>query len=229
MLAHAWVLPWPAASTQRSACVDSRLLAFIGVAALLTISPGPDMALVLRNALRSGTGTAILTAAGTVTGVLAWGIASSIGIAAVLATSAALFEALKLAGAAYLVALGVAALLASRQHRHAVTATETTAALASRAAAFRQGLLTNLLNPKVGVFYTTFLPQFMIPGQPVLARSLLLAAIHAGMSLAWLSAYAYAATRAGDLLRTRRTRVWLERATGAILIGFGLRLAADVR
>ena len=206
--------------------MDSRLLAFLGVAALLTIAPGPDMALVLRNALRGGRPTVLPTAAGICSGCIVWGAASSLGVAAVLAASAQLYQGLKLAGAAYLVFLG---LLAFRAALRGPVAAEGEPGTLSRTrlGSYRQGLLTNLLNPKVGIFYATFLPQFIGPGQPVFATSVALACIHAGMGLVWLTMYGYGATRLADRLSRGRIRQALEAASGTVLVAFGLRLAAD--
>jgi threonine/homoserine/homoserine lactone efflux protein len=205
--------------------MDSRLLAFIGVAALLTIAPGPDMALVLRNALRGGRRAVVPTAAGICTGCIVWGAASSLGVAALLAASAQLYQALKLAGAAYLIFLGVLAL------RAAIRGGETQAgpggATLSRSGFYRQGLLTNLVNPKVGVFYATFLPQFIAPGQPVFLTSVALACIHAGMGFVWLTVYGYGASRLADVVSRGRIRQGIEAATGTVLVAFGLKLAID--
>jgi threonine/homoserine/homoserine lactone efflux protein len=205
--------------------MDSRLLAFIGVAALLTIAPGPDMALVLRNALRGGWRAVMPTAAGTSTGCIAWGAASSLGVAALLAASAQLYQALKLAGAAYLIFLGVLALRAAV--RGDATEPGLRDATRSRAGSYRQGLLTNLLNPKVGVFYATFLPQFIAPGQPVFLTSVALACIHAGMGFVWLTVYGYGASRLADVMSRGRIRQGIEAATGTVLVAFGLKLAID--
>lgn len=206
--------------------METRLIAFVGVAALLTISPGPDMALVLRNALAHGQRAVFPTAAGVGTGCLIWGAASSLGVSALLSASAQLYDALKLAGAAYLIVLGVLALRVAWHHRVGSPATSEQAPL-SRGGAYRQGLFTNLLNPKVGVFYATFLPQFIAPGQPVFATSMLLASIHVALGLIWLTAYGYGASRLGDVLRTGRVRQVLEAASGVVLIAFGLRLLTD--
>ena len=205
--------------------MDSRLIAFVGVAALLTIAPGPDMALVLRNALRGGRPTVVPTAAGICTGCIVWGAASSLGVAALLAASAQLYEALKLAGAAYLVFLGVLAFRAAMRGNPSRSDSDQTTR--TRSGAYRQGLLTNLLNPKVGVFYATFLPQFIGPGQPVFATSVMLACIHAGMGLVWLTVYGYGASRLADVMSRGRVRRGIEAATGTVLVAFGLRLAAN--
>jgi threonine/homoserine/homoserine lactone efflux protein len=206
--------------------VDSRLIAFIGMAALLTIAPGPDMALVLRNALLGGRRTILPTAAGICSGAIAWGAASSLGVAALLAASAQLYEALKLAGAAYLVILGIVALREALGPRGADRARRGSSSR-SRWGAYRLGLVNDLLNPKMGVFYVTFLPQFIAPGQPVFATSIMLACIHAAMGLTWLTIYGYGATRLADVFTGGRVRQALEATTGAVLVAFGLRLAAD--
>lgn len=132
----------------------------------------------------------------------------------------------KLAGAAYLLILGLLALRAALESRSA-DGPERSPAPFPRRGAYRQGLLNNLLNPKIGVFYATFLPQFIAPGQPVFATSMMLACIHAAMGFAWLIAYGYGATRLANVLRGGRIRRAIEAATGTVLIAFGLRLATD--
>ena len=199
------------------------ILTFTGVAALLTITPGADMALVTRSALRGGRGAAFATTLGVVTGVTAWAAASALGIAALLAASATGFTALKLVGAGYLVFLGLQAIWGTRRGAPAPVWAE------RQGAPFRQGLVTNLLNPKIAVFYSTFLPQFIVDGDPVLLKSLLLAGIHSVMGLVWLSGYAWAVTRAGDFLRRPRARRLLDRLTGSVLIALGVRLALERR
>jgi len=212
--------------------VDARLLAFVGVAALLTMSPGPDMALVLRNSLTRGRAAVFPTALGTCSGCVAWGALSSVGIAAVLNASAQLYDTLRLAGAAYLVFLG-ARTLWDVWGRHAepsvADATGAGVVVGSRGAAYRSGLLTNLLNPKVGTFYTTFLPQFIAPGEPAFLMSIALASIHAAMNLFWLTAYGHAAVRLGDVIRRGRVRKGIETTSGTVLVAFGLGVALERR
>jgi len=207
--------------------MDTRLLAFIGIAAIITITPGPDMALVTRVALARGRSAALLTSLGIVTGLLVWGVASAAGIAALLNASATLYTALRLAGAAYLIFLGVQALLARAPARD--LAADASPSPKRRASAYGQGLLNNLLNPKIGVFYTAFLPQFIAPGQPFFLMSLLLASIHAVLGIAWLFLYAAAVTRAGNILRRPRTLRAMERVAGVVLLALGLRLATEQR
>jgi len=209
--------------------VDPHFLAFAGVAALLTISPGPDMALMLRNVLRGGARVVLPTAVGTCAGLLVWGAASSLGIAALVAASEGLYVLLRLAGGAYLVVLGVSALrTALRGGSHGGAAPAVGSPGLTRPAAFRNGFMTNLLNPKIGVFYATLLPQFIPPGAPALATSVLLAAIHAAECLVWLTAYGLVLARFGDLVREGRARRILEGLTGVVLVGIGVRVAAEV-
>lgn len=210
--------------------MDPQIVAFAGVAAVLTITPGVDMALVTRAALEGGRAVALRTTLGIVGGLLIWAAASAVGIAALLGASATAFTVLKLVGAAYLVLLGLRTIggtlgQGSRQRPSVVPGGESSRA----GAAFRQGLLTNLLNPKIAVFYATLLPQFIERGDPVLLKSLLLAAIHATMSLAWLSGYAAVVTRAGATLRRPAVSRTLERVTGVVLVGLGVRLALQER
>ncbi len=216
--------------------MDARLLAFIGLAALLTITPGADMAVVTKVALEHNRRAAMHTTVGIITGLMLWATASAVGLAAILNASATAFTVVKFAGAAYLLWLGAQSLWPKRrQLPEAPVAPGQTGSEygahdpQSMRSPFRRGLLSNLLNPKIGVFYTTFLPQFIGPGEPVLAKSLLLAAIHGVMGLLWLSWYAYMVTKAGDVLRRPSIKRILDRVTGVVLIAFGLRLAVERR
>ena len=201
--------------------MHSQLLPFVGAAILIALTPGADTALVVRNALVAGATPARRTALGTTTGLLVWGAASACGVAAVLNASAEVFTAVKLAGALYLLWLGLQAIRHAGAHE--------ASGRAPGSSPFRQGLLCNLLNPKAGIFFTALLPQFVSPQDPVLLVSLLMTAIAAVASLAWLSVYATVVPRAGDVLRRPRVRRALDRATGAVLIGLGVRLALTRR
>jgi threonine/homoserine/homoserine lactone efflux protein len=202
--------------------MHSQLLPFVGAAILIALTPGADTALVVRNALVAGAPAARRTALGSTSGLLVWGAASACGVAAVLAASAEVFTAVKLAGAAYLIWLGLQAIL--RAGAHAPDDRR-----ARGGSPFRQGLLCNLLNPKAGVFFTALLPQFVSPQDPVLFVSLLMTAIAAVASLAWLSVYAALVPRAGDVLRRPPVRRAIDRLTGVVLIGLGVRLAMTRR
>lgn len=211
--------------------MDPELIAFIGVAIAVVVIPGPDMALVARNVLRGGRRAGVATSLGICTGVLGWATAAAIGVAALLAASATLFTVLKLAGAAYLVYLGVTTL---RQRDgwlagQAAPGTPSPPGAPQRAwaVAWTQGLLSALLNPKLGVFFLTLLPQFIRPGDDAAMRALQLAAIFEGIGLAWLLLYtALLGAVAGVLRRPGPQRVvrWV---TGTVLIGLGVRVAAE--
>jgi threonine/homoserine/homoserine lactone efflux protein len=209
--------------------MEVRLLAFLGVAILLTITPGPDFALVTRVGLARGRAAAWYTSLGVVTGHVTWGIAAGTGVAAMLHASAPLYTILRLTGAAYLIWLGAHALLARERMPEASSPPIVQAAPSGRLSAYRQGLLNDLLNPKIGVFYTTLLPQFIAPGQPVFLASVLLAALFALIVALWLGTYVIVLDRADTLFRRSGVRRALERVTGLVLVGLGLRLAVERR
>jgi threonine/homoserine/homoserine lactone efflux protein len=202
-------------------------LLFVGIAALLTITPGADMAMVLRSVLIGGRREAFATTLGILAGCLVWAIVSAVGVAAVLAASRTAYDALRLVGAAYLVWLGVQSLLAARRRDYRDERVKRDGS--GRASAFRQGLLTNLFNPKIAVFYSTFLPQFIGPGDPALLLSILLAGIHIAFGLVWLTAYAWLLDRAVTTFKSSRVRRALDALTGTVLVALGLRLAAERR
>ena len=208
--------------------LDARFLAFVGVAAFLIITPGPDMALVTRNALVGGSRAASLTAIGAGIGILAWAFAAALGVAELLNRSAIAFTILKLAGAAYLVFLGLRALLA----RRAVASDEATpvaqAGGLSAGAALRLGVLGNLLNPKAGVIFLSVLPQFVESGDSTVRLVAMLIAFE-GMIVGWLPGYGAVISRVGRSRLGASARLLLERLTGIVLIGLGLRLAVERR
>ena len=206
--------------------VDPRIYAFIGVAALLTILPGADMALVTRNVLAVGRRRAMLTIAGICVGCVIHATASALGLSAILATSATAFNIVKTLGAGYLVWIGIQSI---REAGRPAAAPSSASTARARLGPFLQGFLTNILNPKVAVFYLTFLPQFIAPGESVLRRSLLLASVHIAMGFVWLTAYAWFIDRLGAVLTRPRVKAWLERVTGGLLIALGARLAWERR
>jgi threonine/homoserine/homoserine lactone efflux protein len=205
------------------------LTAFLGVAALVIITPGPDTALVTKNALMYGRRASIATAFGVVAGLLVWTVAAALGVAAIVHASATAFTVMKLAGAAYLIWLGIQALRAAGRGSSA----DARAASAGRTLAgrrgFRQGLINDLANPKIAAFFTSLLPQFIDGGHSVLAPLLVLGAIFAALTLTWLIAFALMASKAGGLLTRPRVKAGLDRLTGVVLIGLGLRLATERR
>lgn len=217
-----------------------RLAAFLIAAGLLTLTPGVDTALVLRTTARAGRSAGVAAVFGISTGVLGWGAASGAGLSALLVASPTAFLVLRYLGAGYLVLLGLRSLLARAEpfdpDRGDAEGAGVDRAGSARGSgrrgtwsAYRTGLLTNLLNPKVGVFYAAFLPPFIPAGAPVLPTSIGLAALHVTMGTLWLSALVLMIDRAGRLLRRQRVRRALDRVTGVVLLGFGVRLAALAR
>ena len=201
------------------------MLAFAGVVAVIVVVPGPDMALVLQNGLARGRRAAVETALGVNAGLLVWAVASALGIAALLHASPPAFTLLKLAGAAYLVWLGVRALAeAWRGSGHGDRPMAP-----RRASPFRQGLLSNLLNPKIALVFTTLIPQFVDPGEPAVAQTLLLAAVFLALGLVWLTSYALLVAQLGALLKRSRIRRTLSAVTGTVLTALGVRLAFSDR
>ena len=197
----------------------THFLAFLGVSAVVIVTPGQDTALTIRNTLLGGRRNGLLTAFGVSAGQATWALATSAGIAAVLQKSEPAFVAVKLAGAAYLVFLGVQTLVPALRSRGA------TPKEAPRGRPLRQGFVSNLGNPKMAIFFTSLLPQFT--RGPSFAALLILGLIFSAMTLAWLSAYAFVVAKAGDFLRRSRARRAIDALTGIVLVGLGLRLAAE--
>ena len=201
------------------------LAAFLAVSVVVIVTPGQDTALTIRNTLLGGKRSGILTAAGVSTGQACWTLAASAGIAAVLQASEPAFLALRLAGAAYLVFLGLQALYGAlrRGRTSGFVVPGGEAPRLAGARAFRQGFISNLGNPKMAVFFTSLLPQFGASLPALLALGL----VFCSLTLAWLTAYASAVARAGDLLGRPRVRRVIEALTGAVLVTLGLRIATE--
>lgn len=208
--------------------MDSRYLAFAGIAAVLTVTPGTDMALLAKNIFTRGKKGSSATIAGICSGLFVHATASALGLSAILAESARAFEVVKWAGAAYLFYLGMRALLRAWKEPSSVSLEEApqfwVKPLKWRAS-YLEGLFTNLLNPKVALFYLTFLPQFIAPGDPVLRVSLLLACLHVAMSVVWLVIYSSALLRLNATLTRSNVRRGIEAVTGGLLMMLGARLA----
>ena len=200
------------------------LAAFFAVSAIVIVTPGQDTALTIRNSLLGARSAGLATAVGVAAGQAVWTLAASAGLAALLVASEPAFVALKLVGAAYLVYLGAQSLLAALRGRARMRSHE--ARGATPAGAFRQGLLSNLGNPKMAVFFSSLLPQF---GGTSFAALLALGLLFCSLTLVWLSAYAVLVARAGDVLRRPRVRRAFDAATGVVLTAFGIRLANDSR
>jgi threonine/homoserine/homoserine lactone efflux protein len=199
----------------------TQALAFLGLSAVVIVTPGPDTALTIRNALIGGRRGGVLTALGVATGQATWTFAAAAGVAAVLRASEPVFVALKLAGAVYLAFLGVRTLVAAvRGQADGHTAPGPAADF------YRQGLISNLANPKMAIFFTSLLPQF---GGTSFAALSALGLVFCTITLVWLSVYGVIVAKAGDVLRRGRLRRMLDALTGTVLVAFGLRVAAESR
>lgn len=211
------------------------LLPFLGVVAVLTITPGPDMALVVRNGVRDGTRAAWLTGLGCCTGITVHATATILGLSALLAASAAAYTVVKIAGACYLVYLGGTSLwrlVRERSGRGGAQRVTPVAAAdaeqpppATAAGVYRQGLLCNLLNPKIALLFLTLLPQFVAPGEPRIATSALLAAAFLVIAVLWWRVFSWLVAGLGSILAAPRVRRALDGLTGVVLIGLGVRVA----
>jgi threonine/homoserine/homoserine lactone efflux protein len=209
--------------------VIQHLWLFLGIAAVVIVVPGPDTAIVTKNALLHGRRAALGTAFGVEAGLAVWTLASALGVASIVRASDTAFTVLKLIGAVYLVWLGIQALLAARRAgSHADPESVSRVAVGGRGG-FRQGLISDLANPKIGAFFTGLLPQFAGPGHAVLIPFLVLGGLFVLMTVVWLCAYALVAVKASEVLRRPRVRAAIDRLSGLILIGFGVRLALERR
>jgi threonine/homoserine/homoserine lactone efflux protein len=208
--------------------LGAAVLGFALVAAALTVTPGLDTALVLRSALTGRRREAAATAGGIVAGLFVWGAAAAAGLSALLTASQVAFDVLRFAGAAYLLWMG-GRLVVRALWPGPVTDPSDPAPGRSAWRAARLGLVTNLLNPKVGVFYVALLPQFLPSGASPLAVGLLLAAVHAVLSLVWFGLLIGLAGTLGRWLRRPGAVRAIDGVSGAALIGFGVRLALPGR
>lgn len=221
-----------------------QLIPFLIGATLVTIVPGADMALVMRQVFVGGTALAQRTILGNISGLIVHSIALAVGLSALLVASAEAYTAVKIAGAIYLVYLGAQSLLSAwRAGREPVPAGEPVshagadASHSARAnprvpsmrAAYLQGLISTVLNPKPALLYLTFLPQFVDEARPVMPQIVFLAGIHIVMGVIWLTFYAHVIARAHRTLTRSDVKRWLEGATGVVLIGLGLRVATEPR
>jgi threonine/homoserine/homoserine lactone efflux protein len=208
---------------------DSLFWAFIGLAALLTISPGADTVLTLRNTLSGGTRNGLCTVAGICSGFVFQPLLATLGVAALFVRLPIAFTAVKTAGSVYLVYLGIQSLReAVRLWSSRSTGEESIHSLRIGTTgwkAFRQGLLTNALNPKIAVFYFAVLPQFIKPGDPALLKSMAMTFSHYLMGMIWLGGMAVCAGRLRTVLIRPNIQATLEAVSGLAMIGFGARLA----
>jgi RhtB (resistance to homoserine/threonine) family protein len=213
--------------------LTTQLFTFLGIITVLTITPGADTMLVIRNVVARGQRAGYLTALGICSGLFIHATLSALGLSVILVRSAAIFEIVKLAGACYLMILGAWSLWQMIRSRHQ---TEPAPALTLQPAqpaggwrSLREGLLTNVLNPKVAIFYLAFLPQFINPGDPVLLKSLLLAGMHFILSILWLALLSTFLGRLRGFIARPAVQRGIEAVAGTVLIAFGIRLATTQR
>lgn len=211
----------------------TQLFTFLGIITVLTITPGADTMLVIRNVVARGQRAGYLTALGICSGLFIHATLSALGLSVILVRSAAIFEIVKLAGACYLIILGAWSLwqmIRSRNHNEPVPALAIqTPQPAGGWRSLREGLLTNVLNPKVAIFYLAFLPQFINPGDPVLLKSLLLAGLHFVLSILWLALISTFLGRLRGFIARPAVQRGIEAVAGTVLIAFGIRLATTQR
>jgi len=204
------------------------LMAFLGVSTIVIVTPGPDTAVTVRNTLLGGRLAGIFTALGISTGQAIWALATSFGLVALLVASEFLFLAVKYAGAAYLIYLGLHALTGAwrgREGRNVMIAASARRLRPGKA--FLQGLMSDLGNPKMAVFFASLLPQFATPGEGLFAALMTLGLVFSVMTFLWLAAYAFVVAKAGEALRRPTIRRWIEAVTGTLLVALGLRIAAE--
>jgi threonine/homoserine/homoserine lactone efflux protein len=207
----------------------AHLPAFLALSIVVILLPGPDTAVVTRNALRDGLRASIATSIGVVAGLFVWTLAASVGVAALLRASAPAFTALKIAGACYLAYLGARTLWDALRNRSSHGRVEAGVRRTPWHVSLRQGLISDLGNPKIAIFFTSFLPQFVPAGGPTFVWLEALGLVFCAITLAWLAVYSLLVARTGDLLRHGRIRRVLDAATGVVLIGLGGRIALERR
>jgi threonine/homoserine/homoserine lactone efflux protein len=202
---------------------------FMAASALLIVLPGPDNALVLRNALRHGRTIGVRTSAGTLTGVLLWVVAAALGLSALLRASEVGYDLVRFLGAAYLIGLGLSSLQSrgmtpsDGEHEHRRMSG------AGGRAGYLMGVLTNLANPKTGVFFIAFFPAFIPRGSSVESTSLLFGALFVLEAAAWFAVLLWGVSRFAAWLHRPRVQRRMEALTGVVLIGFAIRLATERR
>ena len=211
--------------------MDGSLAAFLAISIVVIVTPGQDTALTIRNTLLGGRPAGLATAAGVAAGQGIWTLAASLGLTAIVVASETAFSAVRLIGAAYLIYLGAHSLWAAiRGHAPGNGGSDgrTGGGLPPRRA-FREGAFSNLANPKMAIFFSSLLPQFVAPGSGAFVAMLGLGLVFVSLTLAWLSAYAAVVARVGLVLQRPRVRRAFDAVVGAVLVGFGARLAADSR
>ena len=206
--------------------IDQQLFAFVFATLILTITPGVDTFIVMRNVLRGGRQDGVYTSLGICAGLFVHATLSACGISLILVHSTFLFSAVKTVGALYLVWLGISSIYSAIKSNKSIECTQTNSTFepVKFRKSFREGLLSNVLNPKPAVFYIAFLPQFIGPSDPVFIKSMLLASIQFGIGITWLIILSFLFFKIKNYLTTGPTRKILNTLSGSVLIAFGVKL-----
>ena len=207
--------------------MPQNLLVYMGIVVAIALLPGPDTAVVTKNALVHGREAALGSAIGVNVGLSVWTLATALGVAAILRSSATVYDALKLVGALYLIWIGARTLWDSRHRRGVAGAEGASSRAIDGRGGFRQGMISNLANPKVGIFFTSLLPQFVSPHGPALLQMLILGGIFIAFNVFWMCSYALAAVRLSHILSRGRVKAAIDRVSGLVLVGVGIRLAIE--
>ena len=211
---------------------NPQLLSYIIVVGVLTLTPGADTMLVLRNVLSGGRSSGVATTFGISSGLFVHATLSALGLSIILVQSAAAYEVVKTIGAIYLIYLGGKSIYQIWTQRNKPKLTEQTEIPLIKKSfkkSYSEGFITNVLNPKVAIFYLAFLPQFIGPNEPVLLKSLLLAGIHGVLGIIWLSSLSMILHKGRQFIQGGSFRLWLEGISGMILIILGVRLIFEKR
>ncbi|MCE1252334.1 MAG: LysE family translocator [Anaerolineae bacterium] len=213
--------------------MDPQIISYTLVVALLTLTPGADTLLVIRNVLSGGRLSGFATTLGGNCGLFVHATLSALGLSVILVNSALAYELVKTAGAVYLVYLGIKsfyqAIRRPRPSGDNLNQGQQNTPPKSFRVSFLEGFFTNILNPKVAIFYLAFLPQFIRPQDPVLIKSLGLAGIHAALGIIWLGSLSFVLHRGRSFIQTSAFRRWLEGISGLVLVGLGIRLVFEKR
>jgi threonine/homoserine/homoserine lactone efflux protein len=210
--------------------MEHTLWAFVGVAIVVIVVPGPDTALTIRNTLAGGRRAGVASAFGIVAGQLVWEAATAAGLTAVMLASERVFHIVKLVGAACLIVIGLRTLFGALRHGRRADGPEPAAPVDPRAPiapAFHQGLISNLGNPKMAVFFASVFPQFAPRGHDPFVGLMSLGLLFSALTLVWLACYAFAIDKAADVFRRPRVRRAIEGIAGLALVGLGARLATE--
>lgn len=199
---------------------------FVLMSIMLIILPGPDTGLVTRNAIIHGRKGGMQTALGSVLGTIVHTLAAVIGLSAIIVKSALIFSVFKYVGALYLIYLGVVSLWSARKKEQAAVGLEETKGGTS---VFRQGFLTNVLNPKVAVFFLTFLPQFLVPGKSTFVQFFMMGMTYAVLTFLWFFLYVSFIHSISAWMKKASVQRGIQGVSGVVLLGFGIKLALEDR